>query len=155
MSSAQQKTCFTLAEANQRLPLVRAIVADIVTLQRDLDERRARLERVQQVPGATRRSEDSMHAQELKQIEEGLAADAIRLNEYATELHQLGVELKDASVGLVDFRTRIDDREAYLCWKLGESEISFWHELDAGVDGRQSLLHDSLSTDESANDAQH
>jgi hypothetical protein len=155
MSSAQQNTCFTLAEANQRLPLVRAIVTDIVTLQRDLDERRARLERVQQVPGTSKRSEDSLHSQELKQIEEGLAADETRLTEYATELNQLGVELKDASVGLVDFRTRIENREAFLCWKLGEPEISFWHELNAGVEGRQSLMHDSLSTDDSANDAEN
>lgn len=155
MSSAQQKNCFTLAEANQRLPLVRAIVADIVTLHRDVDERRSRLKRVQQVPGTSMRSEDSMHSQELKQIEEGLAADATRLTEYTTELSELGVELKDASVGLVDFRTRIDNREAYLCWKLGEPEISFWHELDAGVKGRRSLMHDSLSSDDSANDAKH
>lgn len=154
MSSAQQKICFTLAEANQRLPLVRAIVADIVTLHRDLDERRSRLERVQQVPGTSMRSEDCMHSQELKQIEEGLAADETRLTEYATELSQLGVELKDASVGLVDFRTRMGNREAFLCWKLGEPEISFWHELNAGVEGRQSLMHGSFSTDDSANDAE-
>ncbi len=65
-------------------------------------------------------------------------------NEFGDELRRLGVELKDPVAGLVDFLTQIDGREAYLCWKLGEGEIAFWHELNAGFGGRQSLLEGSV-----------
>jgi hypothetical protein len=44
----------------------------------------------------------------------------------------------------------MDDRLVYLCWKLGESEVLHWHELDAGFRGRQSLVAGSVSPDASA-----
>jgi hypothetical protein len=34
----------------------------------------------------------------------------------------------------------MDGREVYLCWRLGEPEVAFWHELDAGFGGRQKLM---------------
>ena len=50
-----------------------------------------------------------------------------------------GVIVKDAVRGLVDFPSLREKREVYLCWIEGESEIGFWHEVDAGFAGRQSL----------------
>ena len=61
------------------------------------------------------------------------------MHEYEAELDQLHVELKDYYTGLVDFLCWMDGREVYLCWRLGESEVGFWHELDAGFAGRQPL----------------
>ena len=56
------------------------------------------------------------------------------------ELAGLGVEVKDPDQGLIDFRTKRDGREVYLCWKLGEgARIMFWHDLDSGYAGRRSL----------------
>jgi hypothetical protein len=43
------------------------------------------------------------------------------------------------STGLVDFRTMRDGRAVYLCWRLGEDAIRYWHELDAGFAGRRPL----------------
>ena len=60
---------------------------------------------------------------------------------------ELGVELKDPLQGLVDFRTYLDGQEAYLCWKLGEDEISWWHPLDGGFDARQSLMQHSTESE--------
>ena len=51
-----------------------------------------------------------------------------------------GIELKDYFTGLIDFPCRMDGREVYLCWRLGEPEVGHWHELDAGFAGRQKLL---------------
>ena len=57
-----------------------------------------------------------------------------------TELHEIGVQLKDHSRGLVDFPSRRDGRVVLLCWQLGEpDEIEWWHELEAGFAGRQPL----------------
>jgi hypothetical protein len=138
--NAAKKKYFTVDEANRRLPLVRAIVGDIVRLYHDIHDRRQRLARIRQLPGANRRDEDNLYSQELQQIEDEIDKDITRLQEFVDELGELGIELKDPVVGLVDFLSRIDGRDAYLCWKLGEDEIAYWHELDAGYQGRQSLF---------------
>ena len=57
-----------------------------------------------------------------------------------TELHDLGVELKDYSRGLVDFPSMRGERVVLLCWQLGEGDqIEWWHEPETGFDGRQLL----------------
>ncbi|HUX86133.1 MAG TPA: DUF2203 family protein [Chloroflexota bacterium] len=42
-------------------------------------------------------------------------------------------------MGLVDFPAERDGRVVYLCWRRGEDQIHYWHELDAGFAGRQPL----------------
>jgi hypothetical protein len=145
MNATQAKKYFTVAEANAMLPLVRAIVDDIVNLYNDVQERRDRLARVRQAPG--HRRDDDSYDEEVQQIEDEIEKDNDRLNEFGDELRRLGVELKDPVAGLVDFLTLIEGREAFLCWKLGEGEISYWHELNAGFGGRQSLLEGSVRGD--------
>ncbi len=145
-AAAQRKKFFNVEEANRHLPLVRAIVEDIVKLFRDVHERRERLNRVRQVHGKSARDETSLYGEELEQIERDLDMDIARLDGYVAELHELGALLKDPVAGLVDFPTFIDGREAYLCWKLGEEEIAYWHTLDGGFQGRQSLLERSVSS---------
>ena len=145
MNAAVEKKYFTVEEANQRLPLVRAIVEDIVHLYRDVHERRQRLIRVRQLPGGTDRDERSVYGEELRQIEQEIDKDISRLQDFVDELKDIGGVLKDPAIGLVDFRTLMDGREAYLCWQLGENEISYWHELDAGYQGRQPIFDTLLS----------
>ena len=124
---------FTVEEANLRLPLVSAIVKDIVTLFTDLHDRRERLTDLRN------RSEQSEYRDEVEAMESELETDIEGLDAYVAELAELGVELKDPVIGLVDFRTLVDDREAYLCWKLDEEEILWWHELDTGASGRRPV----------------
>jgi hypothetical protein len=139
-SSAARKSpkLFTVAEANAMLPLVRAIVSDIVALASDLRDRQERLERIRK----SQRALGEAHAAEFGQAEADWQRDENRLRECQAELGGLGVELKDFLSGLVDFPSRMDDRIVYLCWRLGEDSVAFWHELDAGVAGRQKLVPD-------------
>ncbi len=135
----QSKRYFTLAEANQRLPLVRAIVSDIVDLFHDVTERRQRLIDLIEHNQLGSKRVASPYTEELEQMQADIQADVEKLNGFAHELAELGIELKDPNIGLIDFPTLVDGREAYLCWKLGEPEVGFWHELTAGVQGRQSV----------------
>ena len=50
-----------------------------------------------------------------------------------------GIVVRDIDRGLVDFPAILDGREVYLCWELGEDDVAWWHELDDGYRGRQSL----------------
>jgi hypothetical protein len=49
------------------------------------------------------------------------------------------VELKDVEQGLLDFPHEREGRVVYLCWRLGEEGIGWWHDLDVGFAGRQPL----------------
>jgi hypothetical protein len=137
---ARTKRYFTVAEANAILPLLRSILRDVTELAHNLRDRHERLARVQPQP---RGSLGDAYHEELQQIQAELERDQARMVEYESELKNLGVELKDYYTGLIDFRCRMDGREVYLCWRLGEPEVAHWHEIDAGFSGRQKLLHDT------------
>jgi hypothetical protein len=51
----------------------------------------------------------------------------------------MGVLVKDVESGLVDFLGRRTGREIYLCWRYGEDDIEYWHDLTAGYAGRQPI----------------
>ncbi len=63
--------------------------------------------------------------------------DALRTDLEA--LHREGCIVKDIGSGLVDWYAEKDGREVFLCWKLGEKSVNFWHELEAGFAGRRPL----------------
>lgn len=128
----RRKRYFTVEQANQMLPLVRAIVSDIAKMAPDLIQRQERLARI-------RTHGSDAHQEEYDQMHQELAKDAARIEEYVDELRRLGVDLKGWD-GLVDFPGWMEDREVCLCWKLGEPEVAHWHEMDAGFAGRQKLL---------------
>jgi hypothetical protein len=134
-----KRRLFTVEEANATLPLVRAIVTDLAQLSKDVVERRERL-------GYLRANRDArtndLYSDEVAEIEAELDRDTQQLFEYVEELRELGVEPKNGPEGLVDFPAMMDDRIVYLCWRLDEPEVLYWHDLDAGFAGRHPLTAD-------------
>ncbi len=59
-------------------------------------------------------------------------------------IHETGVIVKDLDRGLCDFPYLLDGRIVYLCWKLGEEKIEWWHEIDSGYASRQALPHGAI-----------
>jgi hypothetical protein len=145
---------FTIDQANATLPLVRAITSDLANLAKDVVERRHRLALL--TSGRDLKPGDP-YSDELAQMESDLERDAIRLQGYVDELRELGVEPKGAVEGLVDFPCLMEGKLVLLCWRLGEPEVLYWHDLDSGFAGRQPLTAGSVSggygpEDESYND---
>jgi hypothetical protein len=64
---------------------------------------------------------------------------ASQLEKTLGKIADLGCVPKDLDAGLIDFPTRIDGKEGYLCWKLGEKRITHWHNLTDGFSGRIKL----------------
>lgn len=126
---------FTPAEAQNMLPLVRAIVKDIVELAHSLRDRHERLTRL--TDGGVRKG--LITPEQLEEEQAAFESGQERLHELVDELTGLGVELKDFFSGLVDFPCWMDGREVYLCWKHGEGKLAWWHEIDAGFQGRRPL----------------
>lgn len=115
---------FSLEEANRALPLVRSIVRDIVERYRRIQDLIDRMD----------------HADVPSDLRERLEAENEELMSNLSELCQLGVELKSFELGLVDFYSERDGRGIFLCWKLGEDKIAWWHSLDEGYSGRRPIF---------------
>jgi hypothetical protein len=54
-------------------------------------------------------------------------------------IEALGCVVKDIDLGLVDFPAMRDDEPIYLCWKLGEPTVAYWHGIEEGFSGRRAL----------------
>jgi len=63
--------------------------------------------------------------------------DAVR--EALEQIQATGCVVKDLDVGLLDFPARINNEEVYLCWRVGEDRIRFYHRQDEGFAGRKPL----------------
>ena len=127
---------FTLEQAEAMLPQVRDELLAMQSCKREVDELRGSFEQ------AAHKSAGNGHVQD----EDSLAgkrrrAEALveQINERLARVNEWGVELKGIDEGLIDFPSRRERRIVYLCWRLGEDCISWWHEIDTGFAGRQPL----------------
>ena len=126
-------TMFTVEQATRTLPLVRKIVEDIVQQHRRWREAILELDLV----ASTARDDDPPdRASRLKRKVQTLARE---LDSYQRELDDLGILLTDRRLGLIDFPSEMNGRPVLLCWRIGEPEVMYWHEVDAGFAGRQPL----------------
>jgi|SRR6476660_8413444 hypothetical protein len=116
---------FTLEQANKALPLVKRVADDIVRTHADAMKLQQDMERVESKRKAEIQSqlETSMH----------------RLEDLVDELSEIGCELKDYQMGLIDFTGRHNGHDVSLCWKVGEERIGYWHETESGYAGRQPI----------------
>jgi len=113
---------FTVEEANKMLPLVRKIVEDIL------------------LTGESIREFVGINPHDIENNPDFQIMNRI-LFDYIDELSDLGCHYKDWNfkTGLVDFPAIINDREVLLCWKSDESEIKYYHDIEAGFSGRMRL----------------
>lgn len=122
---------FTVEEANSLLPSVRLIVKSIQRSHR-------RLASFQTA---------AKHASEGADFGGGgmpqggkYAGLLVHLSMGASQLENLGVQLKDYTQGLIDFPSLREGRVVLLCWKADEGDqVEWWHDVEAGFAGRQPL----------------
>ncbi len=133
--AGKKRKYFSVEEANKALPLVRMIMTDIVRQYRVVEDLQRRLSLVQKT---SRKSAGDPYSEELAQSQAELDSEESKLGAYIDELRKLGVEFKGPD-GLCDFYSMVDGREVFLCWKLGEPEVLYWHELESNFLGRQPI----------------
>jgi hypothetical protein len=68
------------------------------------------------------------------------------------QVEERGVMIKSVDEGLLDFPSKRFDEEVWLCWKMGEKEVKFWHKKDEGFAGRKPLSPHGLSRVETQDD---
>ncbi len=133
---ARSRETFTIDEANAMLPLVRAIASDLAELSREVNERRERLSYLLDDRQSTAQD---FYREELVQVQDELEKEERRLDDYKQELRALGLESPDGPHGYVDFPSTMDNRRIALCWRLGEAEVSHWHEVTGCCEKRKPL----------------
>lgn len=128
---------FQLEEANKLLPAIDVFLKSIKEKKRELLLKLVAIKRYQTekaVFGISR--EERQILAEQQQEVSSLERELVSL---ITAIENLGCSVKDIEEGLVDFPAIIKRNPAYLCWKLGEPEIKFWHGAEEGFKGRKSL----------------
>ena len=127
---------FTRAEANALLPSLRPLLEQVQALRREsleLDEELKRLHWKARGNGHDDLDEP------LSQIQRRRERVVATLGEHVDRIHAMGVLVKDLDTGLVDFPWMRDDTMAYLCWRLGEPAVDWWHDIESGFAGRRRL----------------
>lgn len=120
---------FTLEEAQALIPQVREILKAVLEAREKIVDAQPELWPV--LEKAVGNGGGKKAGEMLRYFE------VIQRNVQAIE--KLGIEIKDINTGLIDFPSDRDGRVVYLCWRYGEGDIAFWHELDSGFAGRQPL----------------
>jgi hypothetical protein len=128
---------FTLEEAESLLPEIEDSLRQAISLKAEYELAEGELQsigrRVTMMGGVLiDREEIQRHKQQRDRSAEGLKA-AIE------QIQELGCVIKDLDVALIDFTTLYRGEEVYLCWKLGESGIRFWHGTHEGFAGRKPI----------------
>jgi hypothetical protein len=120
---------FSLEEANAMLDEIRPLIEEIMGIHhRILEQRPEAWPAIERSAGNGGSRAASL-----------LVPDFDRLRELVHKLLDQGLLIKDMGIGLVDFPSLREGQEVLLCWKYGEEEIAFWHDMDAGYSGRQPL----------------
>jgi hypothetical protein len=128
---------FTLAEAQSLIPRVSSLLGEAVARKAKFEEAetafRSFSERIMVMGGV---NVDRNAALGAKARRESAAA---QLGEAVERIQQIGCVVKDLDIGLLDFPTLFRGVEVYLCWKLGEPSIEFWHGVDEGFAKRKMI----------------
>ena len=121
---------YTLEEANKILPEIKNKLMDLIELKEAIA-----------VLGTINISFDDLEEDYLNNIKMGKKFHKLHYNFFKLleELEGGGVFIKDLSQGLIDFYSKFEGRDILLCWKFGENEINYWHEIADGFNGRQPV----------------
>jgi|SRR5437588_4400010 len=133
---------FTLPQAEKLLPEVESAIRDAIALKSEYQQAEQEWQnfcsRVAMQGGTL-----VDHSRVLDQ-KSSREATAQSLKDAIDKIHEYGCLVKDLDIGLIDFPTLLRGEEVYLCWKLGEPGIRFWHGVSEGFRGRKPIDQEFL-----------
>jgi hypothetical protein len=133
----EESKLFSLTEAERlRLQIEPMLIEAMETRRKlgELDEELGSLaEKIQRSGGLLVSYEKTARVRlERNRLEETLRSSIERI-------HETGCIVKDLDIGLLDFPSRLNNEDVYLCWQLGEDRIRFYHRQDEGFSGRKPI----------------
>jgi hypothetical protein len=136
MSDDEQRL-FTLSEAEQTRTRIEPVLISAMESRRKLADLEAILlaltERIVRMGGIAVQYDQAANSR----LERDRAAASLQAA--VTQIHSTGCVVKDLDMGLLDFPARIGNEDVYLCWRLGEDRIRFYHRQDEGFAARKPI----------------
>jgi hypothetical protein len=148
---------FDLDEANATLPEVRTILeglrderAELIRLRDKVVESQSAEEAPTETPteanvgGTSRPSEPAERdgnpsEAELRVLRLRMQGVIDQMQAAVARIDELGITLREIETGLIDFPALASGRQIWLCWRLGEDDVAWWHELGDGFSSRRAL----------------
>jgi hypothetical protein len=127
---------FTFGEATALLPRLTELVRTLRRLRDDAVIKKARIDQFWK-----RLEQGEAVLSTLGDEQRALDTLSDRLVSTAKEIETIGCVLRDLEIGLIDFPFRARTGSVFLCWKVGESTIQFWHGTDEGFARRKPIAH--------------
>lgn len=124
---------YDLDAANARIDELRPVLEALRDERDDVAEAQRELERFRASNG------NRHHVEELEHRQQQIREIVHRMEARVRQIDAWGVTLRDIRSGLVDFPALVSGRPVWLCWRLGEGPIGWWHEYDTGIAGRRPL----------------
>lgn len=128
---------FTLRQAERLLPQVESAIRDAIALKSEYQKTESEIQefqrRVSMQGGVMVDRAGFLDRQRRRD------STAQQLKAAIENIQEYGCLVKDLDIGLLDFPTLLNGQEVYLCWKLGESGIHFWHAVEDGFRGRKPI----------------
>ena len=122
------ETFYSVDEANALIPKLKSVLERIRQTQAEL----AKDKTVAAVREKAAQNGGGLPGRHLSTLTKTLESDLRQLADW-------GIVLRDPSIGLIDFLHKREGETVFLCWKLGESRVEWWHPLETGIAGRQRL----------------
>lgn len=131
---------FELTEANAFIPSLTRAFERMTMLRAELDTRLEDLQAQGVFDVSPYINSPEQAPEPVREMVTRIAKVASILESEIRTIHETGALVKDLDLGLVDFPGRVNGKDVYLCWKVGEPEIRFWHDVDKGFRERRPLL---------------
>jgi hypothetical protein len=119
---------YTVDEANALVPKLKPLLERIRDTQQALAEDKT----VAAVREKASHNGGGLPGRHLSELARTLERDLHQLQEW-------GIVLRDPSIGLIDFFHQRKGETVFLCWKLGEARVEWWHPVETGIAGRERL----------------
>lgn len=128
---------FTVSEASQLLPVLTNLISELHKKRALATQTEVQIDSLELIAGS-----DEASKKEFEHLLDSYRRMVSEFYAVVDQIHELGCFLKDVDLGLIDFYGLVSGQVVYLCWKLGEPEIGYWHETGQGYSSRQPLIPD-------------
>ncbi len=146
MEEMNQLKVFAVEEANRLIPRLAQLIQELQAKRRAIMSLEVEIDATELVLERNQNGESGVLNTKVEEYNRAVS----RFYAMIDEVHESGCFLKDLELGLVDFYTLYQGRVVYLCWKMGEPEISHWHEVGRGFTHRQPIEFDQKPEGESS-----
>ncbi len=128
---------FTLQEAEELIPSLEEWLPEAIDAKRQAVEADGELQKVAtriQLMGGV-----ELNPAQVSRFKHVKAHSVKKMQEAMEQIEESGCVVKDLDIGLIDFPAMLGEQQVYLCWKLGEPRIEYWHGVHEGFAGRKAI----------------